>query len=716
LGRELLSDRITSEFLFMTEKEAELYNKKLQEHRDQKKHKKSAIGPHNKFDRIIKSMFKKVPEAKRVELGISQNKNWVPHCKKKAAYKQALEADGVDAAMVGTRGDHHASNYSVYGARPISGVPDSGGPPARHDVTMAKILAGLTQYTPEFNADPPHWEPSVIKIVPWDVIVPHYNKLPTGMKAVVPLAVAQVVYHYYPMKQGLSKFDGVFKSPLWVTHQRLLEDLYEALRGGDTGKRSVLKNIHRDRQTDQYCWIKETNETTHLLLQEVQHLKCKESAGTSKLLNEVHVLKNTLCETQKRVTALEKGLTQSDELPPDSADACDHQTFCDASPFDDGGAASETVQDESTKSQSRPAAFVLPQPPIAFEVQDGISVEDAWYAWHGYVNSFAWKSITKKSPHLPKTKDKRRKTLQLLSNISILMNFIQGNVSDNDVRQNIQHAWNVCKRSAQNHLSTLGIAEWPFHGSVRTAYGNYTSLRKQHQVLQSCEHLVENFEAPKQKQQRIDSYYQPDGDLMTVDIQVNENVQNSECESDESNTSETETNQEVFDASTGVTPPQMCLICPACPEDLGSRRNCVVYRTPKTLWQHWDKHHHGETKPQLWKVHLVSGMKIEQARTAPWLRVENAMSSHSKDYATKNMREQILNGSREIERGTYVELQPGLVKRPHTSPMALCIGQVGSACNKNCWTLWKVMQRIARHASGQASCLVPLVPQLVPSA
>ena len=43
-----------------------------------------------------------------------------PHCKKKAAYKQALEADGVDSAFVGTRGDHHASNFSVYGARPIN--------------------------------------------------------------------------------------------------------------------------------------------------------------------------------------------------------------------------------------------------------------------------------------------------------------------------------------------------------------------------------------------------------------------------------------------------------------------------------------------------------------------------------------------------------------------------------------------------------------------
>jgi hypothetical protein len=88
-----------------------------------------------------------------------------------------------------------------------------------------------------------------------------------------------------------------------------------------------------------------------------------------------------------------------------------------------------------------------------------------------------------------------------------------------------------------------------------------------------------------------------------------------------------------------------------------------VYKTPKTLWQHWDTNHKGEAKPQLWKVHLVAGMKLEHARTAPWVRVEHALSSHSKDYATKNMREEILDGRRELERGTYVELQPASHER-----------------------------------------------------
>jgi len=60
-----------------------LLQQKVQEKRDEKKHKKSAMGPHNKLDRIITSVFSKPPEAKRVELGISQDKNWVPHCKKR---------------------------------------------------------------------------------------------------------------------------------------------------------------------------------------------------------------------------------------------------------------------------------------------------------------------------------------------------------------------------------------------------------------------------------------------------------------------------------------------------------------------------------------------------------------------------------------------------------------------------------------------------------
>jgi hypothetical protein len=238
----------------------------------------------------------------------------------------------------------------------------------------------------------------------------------------------------------------------------------------------------------------------------------------------------------------------------------------------------------------------------------------------------------------------------------MLMDFIQGKVSDADVRQNISHAWNVCKRSAENHLTGQGIMAWPFHGSIRTAYGNFLLLKKQQPPL--SEHQVVNFEAPKQHQRTIDAYYGPSGSILDVDsvleIAEREYVANDdhipEFQLEHSN-------------SSGVRPPETCYICPKCPDDIGKGRDLIVYNTSKTLWQHWDVHHGGEPKPPLWQVHLVSGMKVGNSRTAPWLRLEHARSFHSKDYTIKHMREQIFNGNRVLEKGTYVELQPNLNDR-----------------------------------------------------
>jgi len=41
--------------------------------------------------------------------------------------------------MVSTRAEHHSGNYNRDGTRGITGVPDSGGPPAIHDNKLAKF-------------------------------------------------------------------------------------------------------------------------------------------------------------------------------------------------------------------------------------------------------------------------------------------------------------------------------------------------------------------------------------------------------------------------------------------------------------------------------------------------------------------------------------------------------------------------------------------------
>ena len=645
VGRHLLSvkRREQSDFLFMTKKEAQIYETKLEEIRLKKTHKKSTIGPHKKFDRIISTLFKKLPQSKRIELGISESKNFVPHCKRKAAFEQAIEADGVDAAMVHTRADHHASNYSVYGARPIVGVQDSGGPPAGKDITMAKILAGLPQYKQEFNEDPPHWDSHINKSMPWSDIIPCYDRLPQGMKALVPLAVAQVIYHYHRSSQGLNRMDRLFTSPLWTTHQSLRDTLYTALRGGDTGQPSALQNIYRDRPTDQYLWTKENNETS------------------KKLLNEIRDIKNILLKTDKRVTFLEQRLPlQSNTVyMPNGPKNCHDPDINENLVVCENDAASATSKDNCDKKGDMNKQFdalKLPPPPKPLTIEDALRVERAWQGWHGTIDPYPWKTITPKSQHLSQTQTVRRKTLQILSKIRCLMDFVQGGVSDADVEKNVSHAWSVCKQSAKDYLAAKGIKEWPLHGSIRTAYGNFRRLKKQQPTDCEFEHVVENFETAEVTQPTILTFFTKSGQL--CDMQGVEVI--NEEENDDSSTFQT--NPETLCANK-VAPPEDCYICPLCPDDLENRRNLVVYRTSKTLWQHWDAHHHTVPKPALWKFHLVAGMKLEKKRTAPWLRVENAMSFHSEDYAIKQMREDILQGNRVLEKGTYVELQPSLAER-----------------------------------------------------
>ena len=145
MGVHLLSLRPKemSNFVFMSRAEARRYRRELEEQRRQRVHKPSAIGPHKGFHRSITKCFHELSEDARVALGLSKNKNYVSHSSRMAGYAKAMCGDGVDQAIVSTRAEHHSGNYNRYGTRGITGVPDSGGPPAIHDITMAKLLAGL---------------------------------------------------------------------------------------------------------------------------------------------------------------------------------------------------------------------------------------------------------------------------------------------------------------------------------------------------------------------------------------------------------------------------------------------------------------------------------------------------------------------------------------------------------------------------------------------
>jgi hypothetical protein len=255
-------------------------------------------------------------------------------------------------------------------------------------------------------------------------------------------------------------------------------------------------------------WTKDINDTSKLVLTTVLEVK-----------DELRELKETLRVNQHRITALEKCLVQqsgNNFLVTDNEQGIDTGDIGVLNPIMDENAIraeTEPKPIENTMSISNGQVFALPQPQSVFSIEHGISVESAWHGWHGTVDTFAWKELTTESLHLSLTDNNRRPTLQLLSKIRQVMNFIQGGVSDADVRRNVAHAWNVCSASAMNHLAAQGIQENPFHGSIRTAYLKLTGLKKQ---LHGEHHVVE-FAVPTLRQTTIDVFFQKNGALSNMD-------------------------------------------------------------------------------------------------------------------------------------------------------------------------------------------------------
>jgi hypothetical protein len=483
LGRHLLSldpDHV-SKYVFMSKKEAKHFERlqrlRLKRQRCSYGHSKPpkrsrAIGPHKKFDRLIQKVFELLPVEDLLSMGLSTTKKFVGHCKKKAGFAQAVEVNGIDAQMVHTRAEHCTGNYNTYASRSIIGVPNSGGPPARQDISMAKALAGLQQYTAEFNEVPPHWDETVIAQIPFAEIVPCYNQLPSGMKSVVPLALAQVVYHYHRSSKGLSVRHPMFRTPLWTTHQALRDDLFDALRGADTNQPSVLKPLYSDKLTEQYLWTEQINQASTLMLKNAHHViqiateanriakdneiklnKILDILGSISQDNVISIQcsnppmessKNPPMETiisQDNVISIQcsNPPMESSKNPPMETIQAHTAESTDASNFDD-------VQNDTGGFAKH---FNSSQTPLSIET---IDVEAAWHAWHGSGNELPWRTVSKSSHCLPCSSDKRREALSSLSKIRQLVAFIQGKTSDGEIDRDVSKAWNVCKHSTKIFL------------------------------------------------------------------------------------------------------------------------------------------------------------------------------------------------------------------------------------------------------------------------
>ena len=158
---------------------------------------------------------------------------------------------------------------------------------------------------------------------------------------------------------------------------------------------------------------------------------------------------------------------------------------------------------------------------------------------------------------LPNDPDKKRSTLQLMSKIGKVVEFVQGITSDSDVKKDVTFAWNRCRESL---IAILG--NWPFHGSVRYAYDQRNALRKSLglALFDSCRQRLVCLKAPILRQPEIINFFDQAGQILTVDEDADVGV--PLCQG-------------------AAVPPAECLECPICPQHTGDSADLVVFSNKK---------------------------------------------------------------------------------------------------------------------------------------
>ena len=106
------------------------------------------------------------------------------------------------------------------------------------------------------------------------------------------------------------------------------------------------------------------------------------------------------------------------------------------------------------------------------------------------------------------------------------------------------------------------------------------------------EHQVVQFAVPTLRQTTIDVFFQKNGALSDMDGVVNIGNEAKDQIGDPNSDLDLIHQNSDLDLISAIEarPSEYCFVCPICPDELGSRRDFVVYKTSKTLWQHWNVH------------------------------------------------------------------------------------------------------------------------------
>lgn len=277
IGRNIFSrlSSNSSNYLYMTNEQARRYETKLASKIATNNSKAEPVrvrglGPHTRFRIHFKRGIMKMDKSRPGRFGMPPHLI-APHCHKRTSYRHLKRCPGVSQDHINARADHRSGNAFVYGAKMVHGNFNSGGPPERFDLTMAKALANLPQRDLIFNQSPPHFTSDFIATIPFDKIVPCFPHLPHTLVKLLPLLLAQLVHHYH-QSQGLCSlgFDNPLRlSPLWNDPQMITYrfELFDNLVGASYKSGTTPSVDLRDLDTDNFICQEQSLRNATALLQ-----------------------------------------------------------------------------------------------------------------------------------------------------------------------------------------------------------------------------------------------------------------------------------------------------------------------------------------------------------------------------------------------------------------------------------------------------------------
>ena len=321
------------------------------------------------------------------------------------------------------RGDHKIDTEDSYLKYP-SEVQDG---------IMGRVLAGLEFGSHNFEAQAPHFSPEFSSTVPYDKLIPGYDKFPVELRVIYPFLIASIIWHYEWLKKTLPTDSPVWSSvPLFTTQQQWLEKLsakdatgnFIHIFGGKAGAKSFLPLSGKSLMSSDHATLLSLNASFQEFLRSWNSRDQHSSGGA----------------------AAAPVVAAAPQLPIPAAltrKICEIHDMLSGNSVPVGGGRVEAC----------------PQLPIAqlsssFSVPTGLRPDQLFRKWFcGLGQVPAWRHITKKQ--LPLKGPAGRTQRDLFNKYEMVMKYLIGPASSDQILKDIEGSFEAC------WARVCTAAKWP---------------------------------------------------------------------------------------------------------------------------------------------------------------------------------------------------------------------------------------------------------------